>query len=272
MENEIAHKYGKIFNIKITSSSLDRVLRFISARLIDKEKFYIVTPNPEIVLKAKHDKVLAKSIENSDWAIPDGRGLYFAAKFLDGTKLEIIPGRVLFLELIKLFNKKGLNVVFFGSRNDTVTKAKEEIEQNYKNIKILALNAPEYDRRGLPLTPDDRLKQKSATARMKMFEPDFIFVGISPPKQEKWILKNFFYLPGIGAMTVGGTFDYIAGIKQLPPKWMEKLGLEWLYRLIQEPSRFRRIWNSVVVFSWEVFKYKYIDNYGKKDTRKLRHS
>lgn len=272
MDNEIARKYGKIFNIKITSSSLDRVLRFVSARLTDKAKFYIVTPNPEIVLKAKYDKILAKSIESSDWAIPDGRGLYFAARFLDGTKLEIIPGRVLFMELIKLFNKKGLNVVFYGSRNDSVTKAKEVIEQNYKNIKILALNAPEFDQRGLPLTPEDRIKQKSATARMKMFEPDFIFVGISPPKQEKWILKNFFYLPAVGAMTVGGTFDYIANIKKLPPKWMEILGFEWLYRLIQEPSRFKRIWNSVVLFSWEVIKYKYIDDYRRKENRKLRHS
>jgi N-acetylglucosaminyldiphosphoundecaprenol N-acetyl-beta-D-mannosaminyltransferase len=257
MEDETGRRYGKIFKIKITDTLIPRVIRFVSARLIDREKFYIVTPNPEIMLKAKKDINLRRAIDKSDFSVPDGVGLKYAAKFMDGTKLTVIPGRILFMELIKLANKKALKVVFIGSRGDTVHRAKQVIEQNYKNINILSLPAAEYDNSGLPVSKEDLRQHYNCTSKIKMFIPDLIFVGMTTPKQEKWIYKYFFYLPGIGAMTVGATFDYLAGDLKMPPKWMEKLGLEWLFRLFIDPKRYRRIYNAVVIFPWEVLKYKY---------------
>lgn len=258
--NELARVYRKIFRIRITSTTTRRLLRFIAARLKDKQKFTIVTPNPEICLKANKDFILYKSIEKSDWSIPDGIGLKWAAKFMDGTELNVIHGRKLFLDIVKFANKKGLRLAFFGARNGVAYKTKLSIEQNFKNLKIIALDAPEFNYKGLPATAEDRKLEHSALAKIKMFEADIIFVGVTTPIQEKWIYKNLYYLNCVGAMTVGATFDYLAGDMKLPPKWMEKLELEWLFRLITNPQRYRRILNAILIFPIQIFKYKYFKN------------
>ena len=143
-------------------------------------------------------------------------------------------------------------------------KAKQELIKVYKNIKIQANSAPRYGNNGQPASEEDRKLHKSLISKIKMFEPDLIFVGLSAPKQEKWIFRNFFRLDATGAMAVGGTFNYISKTLPFPPKWMEKLGFEWLWRLILEPKRFKRIINAVVVFPLIVFRSKFI----KYDNRK----
>ncbi len=130
----------------------------------------------------------------------------------------------------------------------------------FMRIAVEIIKFPQYDRNGSPLSDEDRKLNKSVIGDIKLFDPDLIFVAMNTPKQEKWIYKNFYNLISVtGAMAVGGTFNYIAGNMKLPPKWMESLGLEWLYRLIQEPRRIKRIFNAVIVFplriiTWKLFK------------------
>ena len=250
-------KHGQIFEIKISSTSIPRVLEFIKLKLENKEKFYIVTPNPEITLMAMDDWLLKKAINKSDIAIPDGVGLKFAFKFLFKESLPIIKGRKLFLEIIKFADEKKLKVYFLGGPQGGAEKAKGELEKIYKNIKIQAQTAPKYGNNGQPATDEDRNKHKSLISKIKMSEPDLIFVGFNAPKQEKWIFRNFFRLNSTGAMSVGGTFNYIGKISPLPPEWMDKIGLEWLWRLITEPKRVVRIIKSVIVFPLRVIKEKY---------------
>ena len=88
------------------------------------------------------------------------------------------------------------------------------------------------------------------------FMPHLLFVAFNNPKQEIWIRRNLPKLKVKGAMAVGGTFRYNAGLSELPPNWMESLGLEWAWRLITEPYRLKRIVNAVVVFPYKVFLYK----------------
>lgn len=249
-------KQGSILGIKITSTSRDQVLNLINSRLENKEKFYIVTPNPEIVLKAKDDWLLKKSIMRSDFSIPDGIGLKFAYKYLYNKDLEIIKGRELFLDIIKIADELKLRVCFVGGDNDEAEKTKFKLLQTYKNIVIQAYKTPKYGKNGQPASIDDRRMHKSLLGKIKMFEPDFIFVGMTTPKQEKWIYRNFFRLNATGAMAIGGTYNFMSGNLSLPPKWLESLGLEWLWRLITEPSRIKRIFNAVILFPIEVLIYK----------------
>ena len=249
-------KHDQIFEIKISSTSVSKVLSFIESKLENKEKFYIVTPNPEITLMAMDDWLLRKAINKSDISVPDGIGLKFAFRFLFKEDLPIIKGRKLFLEIIKFADKKALKVYFLGGPEGGAQKAKEELEKTFKDIEIKAQIAPTYGNNGQPATVEDRDKHKSLISKIKMSEPDLIFVGLGAPKQEKWIFRNFFRLNSIGAMTVGGSFNYIGKISPLPPKWTEKLGLEWLWRLVTEPKRAMRIIKSVMVFPWRVIMSK----------------
>lgn len=250
-------KQRNIFGIKINITNKQEVLDFVNSRLDSKEKFYIVTPNPENVLIAKDDWLLKKAIVHSTLSIPDGIGLKFAFKYLYGLPLEIIKGRELFLDIIKIADDRKLKVYLFGGEYHEAEKAKHVLEKTCKNI-IFKTNYqfPQYDKNCQPISEIDRKLHKRIVGSIKMFEPDFIFVAMNTPKQEKWIFRNFFRLKATGAMAVGGTFNYIAGNMKLPPRWMEKLGLEWVYRLIQEPKRLKRILNAFPIFPWKVFMWK----------------
>jgi len=250
-------KHGNIFGISLNSTSTSEVLDFVSLRLESKEKFYIVTPNPEIMLAAKKDWLLKKALQKADYAIPDGIGLKFAYKFLHNEKINVIKGRELFINLIKLANEKTLRVYFVGGENEEAQKSIDILSRDFKNIIFKTHKTPQYGLNGQPLTEKDREVHKELMASIKMFEPNLIFVGLGAPKQEKWILRYFFRFNAvIGAMTVGGVFNYVSGNSKLPPEWMARLGLEWLWRVISEPKRIKRIINAVIVFPWTIFLVK----------------
>lgn len=285
----MAIKQRNIFGIKINITNKQEILDFVNSRLDTKEKFYIVTPNPENILIAKDDWLLKKAIVHSTLSIPDGIGLSQAHKFLNFKNyngnilrplliffqgmlvgaatifnkkyltddLPIIKGRELFLDIIKIADSLRLKVYLFGGEYHEAEKAKHVLEKTCKNI-IFKTNYqfPQYDRNCQPISEIHRKLHKRIVGSIKMFEPDFIFVAMNTPKQEKWIFRNFFRLKATGAMAVGGTFNYIAGNMKLPPRWMEKLGLEWVYRLIQEPKRLKRILNAFPIFPWKVFMWK----------------
>lgn len=172
--------------------------------------------------------------------------------------LPITKGRELFLDIIEIANEKGLKVYLFGGEHGEQESAISALKEKYKNITFQTnYKFPQYNKNGQPVSLVDRKMHKSILGSIKIFEPDLIFVAMNTPKQEKWIYRNFFRLiKCTGAMTVGGTFNYVAGNMKLPPKWMEKFGLEWVYRFMQEPKRWRRIWNAFPVFPWTVFLWK----------------
>jgi len=249
-------KHGNIFGISLSSTTTKEVLDFVSSRLESREKFYIVTPNPEIMLTAKNDWLLKDALQKADFAIPDGVGLKFAYKFLHNERINIIKGRELFMDLIKLANEKALRVYFVGGESGETEKSIEILSENYKNITFKTRKTPHYGLNGQPITEGDRKEHKELMASIKMFEPDLIFVGLGAPKQEKWIKRYFFRLDAVGAMTIGGTLNYIAGYSKLPPQWMAKFGLEWLWRVINEPKRIKRIINATIVFPWTIILVK----------------
>lgn len=282
-------KHGNILGIKISSTSREQLLASITDRLDKKDKFFIVTPNPEIVLMATNDWLLKKAIVRADYSVPDGIGLAQAYRFMkietpegllrpfhlvfQGLKigldtlidkkrvtdsLNIIKGRELFWDVIDILDRKKSRVYFFGGEHLESQKSIEIISKKYKNLIIKTANEfPIYGKNGQPATKKDRLLHKKVVGSVKLFEPDFIFVALGAPKQEKWILRNFFRLNATGAMAIGGTFRYVSGLSKLPPKLMERLGLEWFWRLITEPFRIKRILNAFPLFPYKVFIWKY---------------
>ncbi len=271
-------KFGQIMGINVTSTSINQVLLRVANNIShnykfnssssksdnsskistsESNKFYIVTPNPELVLMAQNNSQLRKSLNSSDFPIPDGVGLNYASKFLYRKSLTIIPGRILFGNLIKLADKNGWRVFFFGGRTNEAQKAAEKINLVHKGVKIKTLKGPILDENAEPATEINRKLYIDAVRKINKFKPHLLFVALGNPKQELWIYKNLAKLNIGGAMAVGGTFRYEAAFSQTPPDWMQSLGLEWLWRLVTEPYRFGRIANAVIIFPIKVFLYKY---------------
>ena len=290
-----ALKQANILSIRLSSTSKVRVLRFVRGRLrifdknaAKKAKFIIVTPNPEIVTKAQKDKELARILNSADLSLPDGIGLAAAHKFMTfpapkwkilkapvllaqglvvglavlfGDRwltrdFNIIKGREFFLELVKLANKKGWKVFLLWGEDGVAGKTAKNLQKSLKKVVLESAEGPMLDENAIPISKKDVKIEKDAVRRINRLKPHLLFVALITPKQEKWLDKWMEDLNIGGAVVVGGTFDYMARKTALPPKWMEKLGLEWLWRLIAQPGRAKRIFTAFPLFPLRVYWYR----------------
>lgn len=283
-----SHKYGTILGITISGTPEAKVLRFVRDHIGQGKKFFIVTPNPEIIMRAQKDRELFGILNSSDLALPDGIGLAAARKFLSlpnpknpykrlfvllaqglgvGFSLlfdkswlledfKTIKGREMFLELCKLANKKPWRVFLLGGKGRVAEETAQALKRSLKKVQIEALGGPILDREASPISKRDKVLEKQAVSAINKFKPHLLFVAFKFPRQEKWVYKWLPKLDVGGAMVVGGTFNYISGRSKLPPTWIAEAGLEWLWRLVTEPRRVRRIFKAVFVFSYRVFLYK----------------
>lgn len=237
---------------KITSLELmDKIQEFLHSGT----GHYIVTANPEIIVKAQKDSEFRDIINEADLVIPDGYGLILASKiiFRKNNLGERTHGIDLIYRIARIFEipSMGNRIFFLGARGENAKLAAQKIKKNFPNIEIAGYFSGEAGIEG------DRI----AVSIINQARPDILFVAYGAPLQEKWIAKNLKNLPTVRlAIGVGGAFDIISGKISRAPFWMRKIGLEWLWRLIQEPQRIGRIYNATVKFMWLV-----LTNMSKKD-------
>jgi len=253
-----AQDYVNILGVNIISTSKESMLNQIQNKLESKEKFAIFTSNPELVLMASRDNDLRSIVNSATYSVPDGVGLNYAAKFLYGKSLNIIPARKLFMDLIGIASVKGSRVFLLGGQDNEADLAARHFISLYPNIFISSSSGPYLDNFGNPVSKVDIKLQNDIVKKINDFNPDLLFVAFGNPKQEYWIYNNLSQLKIGGAMTVGGTFRYLAGMSKVPPQWMANRGLEWLWRLLTEPKRVFRVMNAVLLFPIKVIRQKFL--------------
>ena len=243
-----SQKIGKILEINVNSASVDSVLTGVEEFVSHSQRFYIVTPNPELILMAQTDKKLRKALNGANLSIPDGIGLKVAAP-----SLKIIKGRELFMDLIKLANKNRWKVFLLGGLGEEAGLAAKKLAINNPQLTIKFHSGPRLDGNAEPISSVDKKLESEAIGQINTFAPQLLFVAFGNPRQEIWVNKHLSDLNIGGAMCVGGTLRYVADMSRLPPKWMADIGLEWLWRLITEPERAGRVFRAVVIFPLRVF-------------------
>lgn len=237
------HKHDQVLGVKVSITTKREVLDFVTSSLKKKSKFFITTPNPEIVVKAQKDNELMRALNSADIALPDGSGLRFALRLP-----EVIKGREIFEELLVLGSEKKWRIYLLGGTKDTNRKSIAKAKKICGESRVSGSEGPLYDNELHFALESDKNKYKDILKYINQFRPDLLFVAFGAPKQEKWVYRNFDKLDIGGAIVVGGSFDYFVGKMTLPPAWLARAGLEWLWRLCAEPARFRRIANAVIVF------------------------
>lgn len=217
-----------ILGVKIDDISINKISEIVFEWLKGKGKHYIVTPNPEILVMAQKDAEFKKILNNANLSIPDGAGLKLSGD-IDCTS----PGIDVLEALVKMASENGFTTGFLGGRNEVAKKTAERLKKKYKNLKIsFASGDIEVDKDGKSL--------KLLNKKLKLPDTDLLFVAFGPPKQEKWIAKNFSKLSVKVVMGVGGSFDVFGGKIPRAPKWLRNLGFEWLFRLTIQPWRLFR--------------------------------
>ncbi len=221
----------KILNVKIDNLTIKEALDRVDDFLESKKQHYIVTPNPEFLVKAQKDREFKDILNQADLAVPDGIGLIFASYILNNRIKERIAGVDLMERICEKALKKNWQIFLMGADSGISKKATENLKEKYHGLKIEAGFEEVYG------------------------NPDILFVALGAPKQEKWIVKNLSKLPSVKlAMGVGGSFDFISGRIRRAPKIIQQIELEWLWRFGRQPWRIKRIYNALIKFPWLVIK------------------
>ena len=216
-------------------------------------KFLIDTVNAHSFVVAQKDAAFAKALLDADALIPDGISIVKACRWLrtENAPDEKIAGADLFAYEMERLNGKGGTCFFLGSSPSTLALIEEKAAKVYPNIRVVTYSPPFKP----AFTPEESRVMIDA---VYVADPDLLWVGMTAPKQEKWLDEHWDELDiHCHAGAVGAVFDFFAGtVERAPRKWID-LGLEWLYRLIKEPRRtWRRYLVSNPVFLWLVLKEK----------------
>lgn len=235
-----------ILGVKINELTFKQVIEKINIFLETKKLHQIVTVNPEFVVEAQKNVEFKKILNSADLSVADGFGLKIGA-IISGQKIgERITGVDLTWEICKIAAEKKYSVFFLGGRSGVGESAVKRIKIIYPDLMVAGIFE------GKPNDP-------STIKIIQRANPNILFVAFGAPKQDKFIykIKNSclaggqvkFKIKNLKlAIGVGGTFDYISGKVPRAPKWIRVIGLEWFFRLINQPSRIKRIFKAVAVF------------------------
>lgn len=232
----------KILNTYVNALSMEETVFEVEKIIEDRKPTQHVVINASKINLMRKDNRLREIVNVCPLINADGASIVWAAKLLGVPLKERVTGVDLFLRLLTLSNQKGYRIYLFGSKEEVIKKAKENIENSYPDIKIVG-----YRNGYFSDEDNDSIVHNMATSGA-----DILFVGFSSPKKEYWINKNIDRLNIPFVMGIGGTYDYMAGNTKRAPKWFQTHGLEWVYRLAQEP---RRMWKRYAIgnFSFILF-------------------
>jgi len=241
---------ANILGINLSEFNQRQVLEKIIEFLGDSQQHYIVTPNPEIILEAHRDEEFFYILNQADLSLADGFGLQIATR-LFGDKVPRITGSNLTPQLLKLAQEKNIKIGIINRQDGLSTKKEIEIalQKKYPQLEYLVIDVDN------PIFLSEEKKQI-----INNFSAQILFVSLGFPQQEKLIYHQLKNMTSVKiALGIGGTFDFIAGKIKRAPNWLQYLGLEWLWRLIKQPNRYKRIYNATIVFLSKVIKARFIN-------------
>ncbi len=226
----------KLQGFNIDTFTFDEALQYA-------EKGQVVTINPEMILSARRNADFAEIINSAELVIPDGIGVQLGLKIL-GHNVRRIAGIEFGRKLIDKFASQP--TAFVGAKPEIIQKAVENLKKEVPNLNAVYVQDGYFK-------DDDRVLDELTAAN-----PKLVLVALGSPKQEIFISKAKKLLPNALFIGLGGSFDVWSGVVERAPEIWQKLGLEWLYRTVKEPKRFKRIFPTLPLFVLKVFKEKVI--------------
>lgn len=232
-------------NTEIDNLTMDETLIEIDKLIRLNGCAYVVTPNVDHIVQLERDEELKRVYENASLILADGKPLIWISKFYKTPIKEKISGSDLFPKVCDLAAKKGFTMYLLGAAEGVAAKAAKNLMQKYKGLNIVGTYSPpfgfEKDKKEL-----DRIKQQ-----IQKVHPDILIVGLGCPKQEKFMYHHCKELGVPISFGLGASIDFEAGNIKRAPKWMSEHGLEWLYRITQDPKRLakRYLVDDMKIFS-----------------------
>lgn len=234
-------KKEPILGFEVNLFSMEDALQYTHQKLQQNQGLHIVTINPEMIELGNKNPEFGRVLNEADLTIPDGVGIKIALG-IKGIKQENLPGIEFSKKLINICALEGYTIGLLGAKEEVIQLASKKLQEEFQNLNIT------YIRNGYFSNDEvDIVKEE-----IKAISPKVLFVALGAPKQELFISELKEQMPQTIFIGVGGSFDVWSGMTKRAPKIWQKLGLEWLYRTIKEPSRFKRIFPTLPMFLIQV--------------------
>lgn len=222
-------KRRDVLGVGFDSLTMNEAVESAMRLIEERGAHYVVTPNPEIVMLARKTPELGKALEGAALVLPDGVGITISASILGRPMAARLPGIDFAGAVMARLAQRGGSVYLFGAKPGVAERAGERLRERFPGL-IICGCADGYFEDDAPIIADIKAKA-----------PDLLLVCLGAPKQEFWMRKNE-GLPGVGLMIgLGGSLDVFSGDVDRAPESWQKLGIEWLHRLIKEPWRIGRM-------------------------------
>lgn len=241
----MSEKRIKFLNTHIDNLTLKEALREARRLVLEDKNSYVVTPNVDHIVKIEHDRLFREIYEEADLVLTDGMPLIWMSRWLGTPIREKISGSDFFPEVCRMAAKEGFSVFLLGAAEGVAEKATVNLKKKYQNLKIAGVYSPSYG------FENDMEEITYIISKINKAKPDILCIGLGTPKQEKFYYRCREQLKVPLTLHIGASIDFEAGLKKRAPEWISYMGLEWLYRLSQEPNRLYRryLLEDVEIFS-----------------------
>jgi exopolysaccharide biosynthesis WecB/TagA/CpsF family protein len=235
-------KQVRLMNVPFDVVTMPQTLDRIGSMIASKQPHYLATANVDFLVQSRNDTELRRILDQAHLVVCDGTPLIWLSKILRRAVPERVAGSDLVPQLLDRAEREGWRVFFLGGEPGALTKAVSNVEAKHPKIQISGSYSP-------PFAPLDKMDHEGICERVREAKPDLLLVSFGCPKQEKWIARNYAALGVPVSVGVGATIDFLAGTVKRAPRWMQVVGMEWIFRLAQEPRRLlKRYSTDLVVF------------------------
>ena len=235
-----------IMGVHIAAINMEWLLKYTEQHIKELSGDYMCVSNVHTTVTSYEEPEYCAIQNGGIMAIPDGGPLSTVGRKRGFKDMSRTTGPSYMGEIFEISAKKGYRHYFYGSTEQTLEKLYQKLNEQYPGIQIAGMYSP-------PFRPMTEEEDAVIIERINQTEPDFVWVGLGAPKQEKWMAAHQGVVKGF-MVGVGAGFDYFAGNIERAPQWMQKSNLEWVYRLLQDPRRlFNRYWHTNTKFIWNAF-------------------
>ena len=241
----------KFMNIEIDNLTMSEALKSIDVLIGEKRNSFVVTPNVDHIIKLEQKGELYEIYKHADLILCDGKPLVWISKWYGHPIKEKISGSDLFPRLCEMAANKGYRMFFLGAADGVAAKAADRLKCRYNNLQVVGTYSPPIG------FENDEKEMRKIINLIKTAHPHILIVALGCPKQEKFIYHHKDELEVPISLGLGASLDFEAGIINRAPKWMADHGLEWIYRITQDPRRLakRYLIEDIKIFSL-IWKYK----------------
>lgn len=230
--------------MRVNATRMEETLRIIEAWIARRESRYVCVSGMHGVIECQHDERLREIHNAAGLVTTDGMSLVWLCKLKGHRAVERVYGPDLMLALCQRSPARGFRHYFYGASPAVLEALTARVTGGCPGLQVVGAHAPPFR----PLSPAE---DADNVRRILEARPDVVWVGLGTPKQEHWMAAHVGQLGGVVVIGVGAAFDFLSGMKRQAPRWMQRNGLEWLFRLLTEPRRlWRRYLFNIPLFAW----------------------